>query len=87
MTTLALAVGLVALWLILAGLFAGIGVLMLGKGSGLDEGWPAAHAAFWAGIGVVICTLLAWHLFWPVNGITFGALAAVGATIAMFVAR
>jgi hypothetical protein len=77
LTTLALTVGLVALWLILAGFFAGIGALVLGKRSGLDDGWPAVHAAFWAGAGVVICTLLTWHLFWPVNGVTFGALAAL----------
>jgi hypothetical protein len=83
LTTLALAVGLVALWLILAAFFAGIGALVLGKGTGLDDGWPAAHAAFWAGAAVVICALLTWHLFWPVNGITFGTLAAMMICIAV----
>jgi hypothetical protein len=75
--TLALSILLAGLWLVLAGAFACVGALVLGDRGGLEEGWPAAHAAFWIGVGSVTCALLAWHLVLPVNGLALGALGAV----------
>ena len=75
--TLALSILLAGLWLVLACAFAGVGTLVLGRQGGLEDGWPAAHAAFWTGVGSVTCALMVWHLFLPVNGWAFGVLSVV----------
>jgi hypothetical protein len=81
---LVLSLALVGLWLVLVCLFIGIGSLVLGKGAGLDDGWPAAHAAFLAGAGIVTTSLLVWHLWLGVAWlIAFGSLQRSGPALAV----
>ncbi len=78
--TAALSLALAGLWLVLVCLFVGVGALVLGERAQLEDGWPAAHAAFWIGLGTVTCALLAWHLVLPVDGWSFGLFVVVGLT-------
>jgi hypothetical protein len=77
----ALAIALAAAWLALACVFAGVGSLVLGRRTDLDDGWPAAHAAFWVGVAVVTSGALVWHLVLPVDwraSLLVAALACTG---------
>lgn len=76
---LLLSFGLAALWLVLVCLFVGVGALVLGEAATLEEGWPAAPAAFWTGMAAVTCGLLAWHLVLPADGWALAVTAVAAA--------